>query len=112
MIATLMGWGLTSRAAKLIAYVAIPLLVVLIIWMSINAYGNARFDAGEKAADAKWEEASRKLQEKNLKAQGVADEKAEARAEEYVARAADEKERIDNAVQNGTSPFDVLFPSN
>ena len=87
------------------------LILILGIFVAVKSYGNSRYDAGVKDTDAKWEEASKKLVEKSLKAEGVADTKAEARAEKHAATVAAEKEKIDEAVSEGRSPFDVLFPA-
>lgn len=112
MIATLMGWGLSSRAAKLVAYVAIPLLIIGAFLLTIHLYGNARYDAGHADADKEWQEASNKLIEKAQAAGTKADSKAAARAADFAAKQEDEKERIHAAVEEGRSPFDELFPAN
>lgn len=109
MIALLMKLGLSGRVAKLIAYVAIPLLILAIAYMLLDAYGDSRYREGKKDADAAWQAASDKLIQKAAKAGAKADKAAAARAADYAAKVEDEKERIDAAVENGSSPFDELF---
>lgn len=47
MIGLLMGFGLPRLAAKLIAYVGVPLLIAGAIWL----YGHTRYNAGYTQAD-------------------------------------------------------------
>lgn len=110
MIATLMGWGLSPRAAKLIAYVAVPLIVLAAFLLVIKLYGNARYDAGHADADKEWQEASNRLIEKAQESATKADTKAAARAADFAAKQEDEKEKVHEALEEGRSPFDALFP--
>lgn len=111
MIALLMKLGLSDRIAKLVAYIGIPLLILAAFYFALDAYGDSRFEAGEKHADAKWQEASDKLIEKSLDAGTKADKAEAARIATHTAEVAEEKEKIDEAVAHGSSPLDVLFPS-
>jgi membrane protein involved in colicin uptake len=112
MITMLMGFGLSSRIAKLIAYVAIPLLILAAFVAVILLYGNAREKAGHAKADAEWQAASDKLVQDAAKAGTKADAKAAARAADFAAKQENEKERIHDALEEGRSPFDELFPAN
>ena len=85
---------------------------VLVIYLALDAYGDARYKAGKSDADAAWQAASNKLIEKAQNAGVEADAKAAAREADFAARVEDEKERIDAANENGTSPLDVLFGGN
>jgi predicted lipid-binding transport protein (Tim44 family) len=110
MIAMLMGFGLSSRIAKLIAYVAVPLLIALVIWLALDAYGDSRYREGKKDEAAAWQEASDKLKAKAAATATKADDAAAKRAEEHVAKVEKEKEAVAAALEEGRSPFDALFP--
>lgn len=84
-------------------------LVLVIVWLLW--YGNARFKAGEAAADARWLEASARLADQAEKSADTATRREAPRIEENAAKVAAEKERLDAAVADGSSPFDALFPA-
>lgn len=84
-------------------------LLVLAFYIALDRYGDARYEAGEKAADAKWEEAERRLLKQAAQAGTEADKKAAARAVEFAAKVDEEKARLDQAAAEGSSPLDVLF---
>jgi hypothetical protein len=109
MITMLMGWGLSARAAKLVAYVAVPLLILLAFYLVLDAYGDSREQAGKDKADAAWIEAGRRLEQKAADAGAKADEKAGHREAEHQAELQKEKEKVDAAMAEGSSPLDVLF---
>ncbi len=94
------------------AWLAIGGLVLLVVfYVMLDRYGDSRFEAGKAQADAEWKAASERLVEKAHKSAAEADVAAAARAEDYAAKVADEQERIENAVEQGASPMDVLFGS-
>lgn len=109
MISLLMGFGLGKRAAQAIAYIAVPVLVVGALWLALHLYGNSRYRAGARDTDAKWEEASRRLKEQAAQSATHADDQAAQRLEEFEQQVQEERQAIDAAIQNGSSPFDVLF---
>jgi hypothetical protein len=109
MIALLTKLGLSGRVAKLVAYVAIPLLILAAFYLALDAYGDSRYREGEAHADAKWKQASDRLITKAANAGTKADKTAAARQADFAAKQEDEKEKIDAAVQHGSSPLDVLF---
>lgn len=84
-------------------------LLALALVFAIISYGNSRFDAGEAAADAKWKAASEKLVEKAQKSSAKQDTAAAARAADYAAKVEDEKQALERAEAEGSSPLDVLF---
>lgn len=84
-------------------------LLILAFYLALDAYGDSRYEAGEKAADAKWEEAERRLLKQAAQAGSEADKKAAARAVEFAAKVEEEKARLDQAAAEGSSPLDVLF---
>lgn len=95
-------WGIYALAA---------LLLVTAFVAERHAYGNRRFNAGEDHADAQWKKASDKLIKKSANAGTKADKAAAARQADFAAKQEDERERIDAAVEHGSSPLDVLFGS-
>lgn len=95
------------------AWIAIgAVLLVIAFVVTLKMYGNARYEAGHADADKEWQEASNRLIEKAQKSGTKADTKAAARAADFAAKQEDEKERIHEAVEEGRSPFDELFPAN
>lgn len=84
-------------------------LLVLAFYIALDRYGDARYDAGKQDADAAWQEASDKLIEDAARAGTKADKAAAGRAADFAAKQEDERERIDRAVEHGTSPLDELF---
>lgn len=109
MIAFLIARGLSPLAAKLIAYVGLPLLVALFLWWRIDAFGDRRYDAGVSATDAKWVEAGNRLQAEAANSATRADDLAANRLQQHEAQVEAERRDIDNAVRDGSSPLDVLF---
>lgn len=109
MLALLMGWGLSSRAAKAVAYVAVPLAVIALLWLGLHLYGNSRYNAGVHDTDAKWQEASDRLKAQAAQSATRADDAAAERLGQFKQQVEDEKEAMDAAASNGSSVFDVLF---
>jgi hypothetical protein len=99
--------GIPSWAWAVIG--AVMLLVAF--YFALDAYGDSRYDAGKKDADAAWIAASDKLVKKAQDAGTKADKAAAGRMADQAAKVEDEKEKIDAAKADGSSPFDVLFPS-
>lgn len=85
------------------------LILLAVFWWSLMAWGQARFDAGVAAADARWAEASRRLEAQAREAGSAADLKEAERIEDHAAETAAERERLNDAIDRGDSPFDVLF---
>ncbi len=88
----------------LIAFGAL-IAFALLIW----AYGNARENAGVEKTDAKWEAAGERLAEEAKQAASSADRAAADRAASEFERVKQEKERLDEATDAGSSPWDVMF---
>lgn len=92
------------------AWVAIGAVVlVLAFYFALDAYGDSRYDAGKKDADAAWQAASDKLIQKSQDAGTKADKAAAARDADFAAKQEAEKEKIDAVLEEGGSPLDVLF---
>jgi len=111
MIAWLIARGIAPTAAKLITYVGIPLLILFAFWLALDAYGDSRFREGRAAENAAWKAAEDKLLEQAAESSSVADRQALARQLEHSAQVEEEKDLIDDAIANGASPLDVLFPA-
>lgn len=94
------------------AWVALgAILLVLAFYLMLDAYGDSRYREGKKDADKAWQDASNKLIQKSQDAGTKADRAAAARQADFAAKVEDEKEKIDAAVAQGSSPLDVLFNS-
>lgn len=111
MIGMLMGLGLGKRAAQIVGYVVVPLLILGAFYLALDAYGDARYDAGKDKADQEWRAAAEELAAQSALAAGAADEAADARAAAFGERLEEEKEKIDAAIADGGDPIDVLFPA-
>jgi hypothetical protein len=111
MISLLTSWGLGARAAKLVAYVGLPMLVLIAFYFVLSAYGNARYREGVAAENASWRLAQDALLKRAAESAGKASSEDLARQAEFAAKVEDEKEKLDAAVADGSSPFDVLFPA-
>lgn len=84
-------------------------LLLLAFYWALDSYGDRKYAEGKDAADKAWIAASDKLIKKAQAAGTEADRKAAARAADHAAKVEDEKEKIDAAVKEGSSPLDVLF---
>ena len=92
------------------AWYAIGAVVIaLAFYVMLDRYGDSRFREGKAAADAAWIAAHNKLIEDAANARGEADANAAAREAEFAVKVEDEKEKIDEAIKEGSSPLDVLF---
>ena len=100
---------LTEKAAGMIGTVIAIGLAVAVFFILLDAYGDARFREGESHADAKWQEASRALEEQAASAEDEEDALSAERVAEHNERVREERERLDEAETHGTSPLDVLF---
>ena len=109
MIAMLMGWGLSSKVAKIVGYVAIPLLILAVIGGGIWFLRHDAYKDGKRDEAAAWQAASDKLIQKSLEAGTKAGEAAAVREADLAAKQEDEKEAIDAKLEKGESPFDALF---
>jgi len=94
-----------ERFAPLLAYGLIILAIVgAVLWLRADAYHD-----GERATDAKWVAAGKKLEAQAKAAAGKADDASVKRVEQNNAKVAQEKEKLDEAEAAGSSPLDVLF---
>lgn len=94
------------------AWIALGAVLLLVaFYFMLDSYGDARYDKGKADADAAWQAASDKLIAKSQAAGTKADKAAAARQADFVAKQEDEKEKIEEAIEQGESPLDVLFGS-
>lgn len=81
-------------------------VVVAVLW-----FGHSRYQAGVRATDAKWEAAAEKLADQARQSSDAATRREAPRIEAHAAKVAAEKEKIDEAIAEGRSPLDALFPA-
>lgn len=108
MIATALGFlkGLSPRV-----WIRIGIVVALLAaWLALIAWGNSRYEAGVSDTDAKWQAASEKLAADAAKSADAATRREAPRITAHTAQIAAEKEKIDEAIAEGSSPLDALFP--
>lgn len=96
-----------EKFAGLAAYLfVIGALVAAVLWLRADAYSD-----GVKATDDKWVAAGEKLKQQAAAAQGAASAASISRTAIEVDRVQKEKEKLDAAEAQGSSPLDVLFGS-
>lgn len=83
-------------------------LCALAIVLAIKSYGNARYDAGVATEKAAWEAADARLREKASEAGIEASRQEIARQRVREAIVENEREKINEAVERGESPFDRM----
>src|SRR5690349_11397915 len=96
---------------RLLMIVGGIVLVVVLFYIALTAYGNARYKTDKQDADAAWIAASNKLVEKAKNSETKAGQAQAARAADFAAKQEAEKKQLEKAQENGSSPFDVLFGS-
>lgn len=96
-----------EKFAGLAAYAFVLLLIGgAILWLRADAYSD-----GVAKTDQKWEAAGEKLKQQAAQAQGAASAASMSRTAIEVDRVQAEKEKLDAAEAQGSSPLDVLFGS-
>jgi hypothetical protein len=107
------GWfmalGLSERAARILAPIALALVALGALYLILDAYGDARYDAGKDEADRQWRVASERLGRQSQDAAAAADRPAAERESAYADKLAAEKEKVDAAIADGGDPLDILF---
>lgn len=90
-----------------------PLVALALIVAGLNAWGRAKYRAGEKAGieatDAKWQRASEKLKQDAARSATKADDAAANRLAERVEQVTADEAAVAEAVKEGRSPLDALF---
>lgn len=111
IVSALVARGVAPVLAKIFTYVVLPLVLIGAAWFALDAWGDSRYRAGVDATDAAWKAASDKALKDAVAAGAVATKNELGRLIEHQAKVEDEKEAIDAALANGTSPVDALFPA-
>lgn len=89
--------------------IAIQLGLAIALIAGFLFYGHMKYRDGVDDTDARWEEAGRKLEAKAKASAGRADAASVQRQATYQDQLEKQKERMDEASADGSSPFDVLF---
>lgn len=97
--------------ARAIVWVGLPLLIIGLVWWRVDAWGDRRFNQGVEAHRAEVRAATEELKASAERSATRADDAAALRVEDHLQQTAEERERLDEAAQNGSSPIDVLFGS-
>lgn len=84
-------------------------LLILLFYLWLDAYGDRRYKEGVTATDARWHEASERLKADAANSATQADDAAANRVAQFENQVAEERNRLHEAEQNGSSPLDVLF---
>jgi hypothetical protein len=100
---------LGQKAATFVAYALLIAIVVGLFYWALDSYGDRKFKDGVAANQAQVDKALAQLKDDAAKSATRADDKAAVRAEEFVEQQQADKEAIDEANRNGTSPLDALF---
>lgn len=100
MIATLMGWGLGARAAKLIAYVGIPLLILAVVGGGIWFLRHDAYNDGQRDERAAWEIKAAEMKALAEKLQRHADTLRQAASDLDKTRIATNRKEVDDATRN------------
>lgn len=100
MIATLMGWGIGSRAAKLIAYVGIPLLILAAIAGSVWFLRHDAYKDGQRDERAAWELKAAEMKALAEKLQRKADQLRQTAEQADRSRIATNRKEVDDATRN------------
>lgn len=107
-LATILG---NEKLARIATRILIAIALIGAVFLALKLYGDSRYRAGKADESAAWHAASDKLVKQVAESTADANRNELARTVEHVAKVEKEKERIDAALANGTSPIDELFPS-
>jgi hypothetical protein len=111
MINPLTLLGLSPKLAKIAAFGIGILLIVGAFLYLLNRVTDAAYDKGKADTEQVYKDAEAALLKQAGEATTKADKQAAVAAVEYAAQVQEEKEKIDDALANGTSPYDVMFPA-
>lgn len=100
-----------EKFARPLVYGIGIILLLVMFYLALDAYGDSRFREGRAAENAAWKKAQDVLIAQAAKSSKKADTEALAATLDQAAKTQEEKEKVDDAIANGSSPFDVLFPS-
>lgn len=108
-----MAWLLAAKAfvGKVPTWVKWMVGAILLLgafWLMLKAYGNSRYEAGAMAEKAAWEAADARLRAKDVEASAEANARENARQRARDAIVEEERQRINEAIERGESPFDSM----
>jgi hypothetical protein len=111
-----MGWligllvpKLGKTFAPIVAYLLVIGVVLGLGYWALSSYGHRKFNEGAAANQAQVDKALKKLKVDAAASATKADDAAAKRAAENVEQVTADKEALDEADRNGTSPLDALF---
>lgn len=106
----LMKVGLGQKLAKVLGPVILIGLIAGALYWAVSSILDGAYKRGVADTDAAWNQASERLEDQAEVSEDKADANASRRAQDFTNRLAEEKEALDDAVDNGTDPFAGLFP--
>lgn len=110
MITMLMAtFGVGKWAARLIAF-GLPVLLLVVAFFALDAWGDSRYRSGRAEESAMWKAASAVTVAKARASGDEASRKQAAVLAVEMSRVERERNRIDAAIEDGSSAIDVLFP--
>lgn len=109
LLAPKLGAVWAPRIAKLIVWGLIVAIVVFLLYRAVDSYGDRRAREARDAERAAWVAAGEKLKADAAKSATKADDAAAKRLAEHMEQSNADKQAVDEAVANGTSPLDALF---
>lgn len=105
----LAGLSSAQKMARIGIAIGAVVVIALLIWWRVDAYGDSRELAGVTKERAAWVDASNKLKEQAALTATKADDRAAVRLEEFKEQADEDRKAVDEAVRDGGSPLDALF---
>lgn len=103
----LLKLGMGEQLAKILSPVIIAIAAAAaLLWLRADAYGD-----GKRDENARWEAAIEAVNARAKESADQADDAADGREDDFTQRVREERERIDDAIEQGGDPFDVLFPA-
>ena len=100
IVSTLMGWGLGSRAAKLIAYAGIPLLILAAVGGGLWFLRHDAYNDGKRDERAAWEAKATELARQAAILQRRADQLRQSAEQLDRARIARNRQEVNDALRN------------
>ena len=109
MFAGFMALSAAKKLTRIGIVLGAVFVIGLLFYLWLDAYGDRRYKEGVQATDQKWVAAGEQLKKDAAKSATKADDRAAERLANEVANQTADKEEVDEALRNGSSPLDVLF---
>jgi len=100
---------LGQKAATVVSYIIVIGVILGLFYWALTSYGHRKYQEGAAANQAQVDKALKQLKDDAHASATKADDKAAERAAAAVEQQKADKEALDEAERNGTSPLDVLF---